>query len=208
MRIKNISTQSNQILTYFNQIDKNCFAYAEAVNALPRSSNSALKELLSDMIKRALLMLVKTGFYLIITFGILGTILMMVSERKRELGVMIAIGMQRARLATILFFETFFIGIIGASAGILVSIPITYWYHLNPIPLTGDSAKTMIAMGIDEQEAEYCYVEYVGYRILYPRYSIEPYYMSDPTVIYTVRDTLTNEKMMVAIRSCAIPAGI
>lgn len=91
----------------------------------------------------------KSLLYLIITFGILGTILMMVSERKRELGVMIAIGMQRARLATILFFETFFIGILGASAGILVSIPITYWYYLNPIPLTGDAAKTMIDMGIE-----------------------------------------------------------
>jgi ABC-type lipoprotein release transport system permease subunit len=91
----------------------------------------------------------KSLLYLIITFGILGTILMMVSERKRELGVMIAIGMQRARLGTILFFETLFIGIIGATAGILVSIPITYWYYLNPIPLTGDAAKTMIDMGIE-----------------------------------------------------------
>lgn len=91
----------------------------------------------------------KSLLYIIITFGILGTILMMVSERKRELGVMIAIGMQRARLGTILFFETFFIGIIGAVAGILVSIPITYWYYLNPIPLTGDAAKTMIDMGIE-----------------------------------------------------------
>lgn len=91
----------------------------------------------------------KSLLYIIITFGILGTILMMVSERKRELGVMIAIGMQRARLGTILFFETLFIGIIGASAGILASIPLTYWYYLNPIPLTGDAAKTMIDMGIE-----------------------------------------------------------
>jgi ABC-type lipoprotein release transport system permease subunit len=91
----------------------------------------------------------KSLLYLIITFGILGTILMMVSERKRELGVMIAIGMQRARLSTILFFETFFIGVIGVVAGIIVSIPITYWYFLNPIPLTGDAAKTMIDMGIE-----------------------------------------------------------
>ena len=91
----------------------------------------------------------KSLLYIIITFGILGTILMMVSERKRELGVMIAIGMQRAKLSTILFFETIFIGIIGASAGILVSIPITYWYYLNPIPLVGGAAKTMIDMGIE-----------------------------------------------------------
>jgi len=91
----------------------------------------------------------KSLLYIIITFGILGTILMMVSERKRELGVMIAIGMQRAKLGTILFFETIFIGIIGAVAGILVSIPITYWYYLNPIPLVGDAAKTMMEMGIE-----------------------------------------------------------
>jgi len=91
----------------------------------------------------------KSLLYIIITSGILGTILMMVSERKRELGVMIAIGMQRARLGTILFFETFFIGVIGAIAGIFVSIPLTYWYYLNPIPLTGDAAKTMIDMGIE-----------------------------------------------------------
>lgn len=91
----------------------------------------------------------KSLLYIIITFGILGTILMMVSERKRELGVMIAIGMQRSRLGAILFFETVFIGIIGALAGILVSIPLTYWYYLNPIPLTGDAAKTMIDMGIE-----------------------------------------------------------
>jgi len=91
----------------------------------------------------------KSLLYIIITFGILGTILMMVSERKRELGVMIAIGMQRARLGTILFFETFFIGVIGALAGILVSIPLTYWYYINPIPLTGNAAKTMIDMGIE-----------------------------------------------------------
>lgn len=91
----------------------------------------------------------KSLLYIIITFGILGTILMMISERKRELGVMIAIGMQRARLGTILFFETIFIGLIGAVAGILISIPITYWYYLNPIPLSGDTAKTMVDMGIE-----------------------------------------------------------
>lgn len=91
----------------------------------------------------------KSLLYIIITFGILGTILMMVSERKRELGVMIAIGMQRSKLSLILFFETFFIGLIGAVAGILLSIPITYWYYLNPIPLTGNAADTMSDMGIE-----------------------------------------------------------
>jgi ABC-type lipoprotein release transport system permease subunit len=91
----------------------------------------------------------KSLLYIIITFGILGTILMMISERRRELGVMIAIGMQRSRLGVILFFETFFIGLIGALAGIIMSIPLTYHFFRNPIPLTGDAAKTMIDMGIE-----------------------------------------------------------
>lgn len=91
----------------------------------------------------------KSLLYIIITFGILGTILMMISERKRELGVMVAIGMQRTRLALILFYETFFIGLIGTIAGFAVSIPLCYYYFLNPIPLTGDTAKTMIDMGIE-----------------------------------------------------------
>lgn len=68
MRAKNISTQSNRILTYFNQLDKNCFTYVDAVNALPQSSDSALKELLSDMVKRGLLMRLKKGLYYVIPF--------------------------------------------------------------------------------------------------------------------------------------------
>ncbi len=91
----------------------------------------------------------KSLLYIIITFGILGTILMMVSERKRELGVMIAIGLQRSKLSVILFFETLFIGIVGALSGLMVSIPICYYYFMNPIPLSGDAASTMINMGIE-----------------------------------------------------------
>ncbi len=68
MRPKNISTQSNQILTYFNRMDKDCFVFADAINALPKSSYSALKELLSAMVKRGLLMRLKKGLYYIIPF--------------------------------------------------------------------------------------------------------------------------------------------
>ena len=68
MKTKNISTQSNHILTYFNQMGKDCFAYADAINVLPKSSKSALKELLSDMVKRGLLMRLKKGLYYIIPF--------------------------------------------------------------------------------------------------------------------------------------------
>lgn len=91
----------------------------------------------------------KAILYIIIGFGVLGTIMMLVAERKREMGVMIAIGMQRLKLSSILFFETVFIGLIGVLVGFAGSIPlIAYFYH-HPIPLTGDAAKTMEQMGIE-----------------------------------------------------------
>lgn len=68
MKNKNISTQSSEILNYFNKIDKYCFNYDEAKKALPNSSNSALKELLSDMVRRGLLMRLKKGLYYLIPY--------------------------------------------------------------------------------------------------------------------------------------------
>ena len=38
--------------------------------------------------------------YLVIAFGIFGTVLMMTAERRREFGVLVAIGMQKSKLAS------------------------------------------------------------------------------------------------------------
>jgi ABC-type lipoprotein release transport system permease subunit len=91
----------------------------------------------------------KAILYIIIGFGIFGTIMMMVAERRREMGVMVAIGMQRYKLASVLFFETIYIGFVGVLAGFAVSIPVIAYYYNNPISLTGDAAETMIDMGIE-----------------------------------------------------------
>lgn len=63
MKHKLISTRSNEILTYFSQNGRDYFDFAEATIALPNSSTSALKELLSDMVKRGLLMRLRKGLY-------------------------------------------------------------------------------------------------------------------------------------------------
>ena len=68
MKNKFISTQSNEILAHFNKMNKDCFDYSEARTALPDSSESALKELLSDMVRRGLLMRLKKGLYYIIPY--------------------------------------------------------------------------------------------------------------------------------------------
>jgi len=68
MRNKYISKQSNEILTFFNERDRHCFDYELAKKALPKSNDSALRELLSDMTRRGLLMRVKRGLYYIIPY--------------------------------------------------------------------------------------------------------------------------------------------
>jgi len=91
----------------------------------------------------------KAILYILVGFGIFGTILMMLSERRREMGVMVAVGMQRSKLGVILFFETILIGFIGVIAGFACSIPIIAYFFKHPIVLTGDAAATMIQMGIE-----------------------------------------------------------
>jgi predicted transcriptional regulator of viral defense system len=68
MRHKYISTQSNELLSYFNGQNKACFDYTEAFKALPDSKESAVRELLSDMTRRGLLMRLKEGIYYIIPY--------------------------------------------------------------------------------------------------------------------------------------------
>ncbi|GJM29813.1 MAG: transporter [Cyclobacteriaceae bacterium] len=79
--------------------------------------------------------------YMVIGFGIFGTILMMTMERKREFSIMMAIGMQDYKLITQVVLESIFIAAIGAIVGLVISFPVVYFYSLHPIPITGESAQ-------------------------------------------------------------------
>ncbi|MCK4677571.1 MAG: ABC transporter permease, partial [Bacteroidales bacterium] len=87
--------------------------------------------------------------YLVIGFGILGTILMMTMERKREFGIMVAVGMRRTKLAIIILIETITIGILGIISGMAASFPIILYLMLNPIRLTGEAAEAMLEYNIE-----------------------------------------------------------
>lgn len=93
--------------------------------------------------------IMKGILYMVIAFGILGTILMMMAERKYEFGVLVAIGMKRIKLSMILVVEIIFIGFLGTLAGIAGSIPINYYFYNNPIPLSGQAAEMMNEMGFE-----------------------------------------------------------
>ena len=79
--------------------------------------------------------------YLLITFAIFGTILMMTKERSYEFGVLTAIGMRRGKLFGVIWLETIIVAMLGAIVGILMSIPIVYYLNVNPIPAAAMGAE-------------------------------------------------------------------
>lgn len=93
--------------------------------------------------------IMKAILYIVIAFGILGTIMMMMAERRREFGVMVSIGMQKGKLAAVLFIESLLIGMLGIFAGIIVALPLLFIQAQYPIPLTGETAKLMEDFGFE-----------------------------------------------------------
>jgi ABC-type lipoprotein release transport system permease subunit len=87
--------------------------------------------------------------YFIIFFGIFGTVLMMVAERTREFGVLIAIGMQKKRLKRIITIEMLLLGILGLTAGLIASAPVILHFYYHPILLRGELGKMMEDYGWD-----------------------------------------------------------
>jgi ABC-type lipoprotein release transport system permease subunit len=92
---------------------------------------------------------IKTLLFMIIGFGVLATIIMLMHERKRELGVMIAIGFQKTRVVVMIIIESFLIGILGILSGMVGSFPLVYYFFRNPIHVTGQMAETYREMGFE-----------------------------------------------------------
>lgn len=87
--------------------------------------------------------------YMVISFGIFGTVLMMLSERKHEFGVLVSIGMKRIRLAIVVWIEILIINLMGALLGMLGAFPIAYFFYKNPIKLGEDVQEMMEDYGME-----------------------------------------------------------
>ena len=97
----------------------------------------------------AMRIIVLIMLYLLISFGILGTIIMMTNERLREFKVLLAVGMQKGKMAAMILLESILMAIIGTILGFLVSYPVVYYLKVYPITFRGRAASGWEAFGID-----------------------------------------------------------
>ncbi len=99
--------------------------------------------------------------YMVIAFGIFGTVLMMTAERRREFGVLVSIGMQKTKLATIVVYEMILMGLLGIISGIVAAIPLIWWGLDHPIRFSGEMAKIYEDMGFEPIMAFQTYDSYM-----------------------------------------------
>jgi len=74
---------------------------------------------------------------IVAAFGILNTLLMSVTERFNEFGVLLAVGMPPGRLVATVLIETLLIIGLGLAAGNIMAAGVNYWIVANPIEISG-----------------------------------------------------------------------
>jgi ABC-type lipoprotein release transport system permease subunit len=136
--------------------------HAPAVQALLRGALSddagaeihTWRETLPEL--EQLIFLDDAGMYIILLilivvvgFGILNTILMAVLERKREFGVLLALGLRPASVFRIVFLESMMLALVGLMIGLAIGIPLVAYFEANPIAFTGQAAEAIELFGME-----------------------------------------------------------
>jgi putative ABC transport system permease protein len=87
--------------------------------------------------------------YMLICFGIFGTLLMMMVERKFEMGMLVAIGMKKIKLMLLLLIELVLTVSAACVLGIIASIPLVYYFNRYPLKMGGETAKAYQRFGFE-----------------------------------------------------------
>lgn len=82
-----------------------------------------------------------------LAFGIINTMLMAVIERTREIGVLMAVGMNKARIFSMVMLETIMLTLIGAPAGLFVAWLCVLWLGRTGIDLSAVAGEVMRGFG-------------------------------------------------------------
>ena len=142
-------------LTSFEHLEE---VKAELAGILPGEKLKVLdwQELMPEMVQsiefdNASGLIYQFLLLLIVGFGILNTVVMSVTERSREFGVMLAIGTKKGIIIAAVFLETIFMSILGLAIGLVAGYAVNAYIVLNPIEITGTSAEMYEQFGFIPQ---------------------------------------------------------
>ncbi len=85
-----------------------------------------------DSMVGTMLYIVMVIILIALTFGIINTMLMAVLERQQELGMLMAVGVNKTKTFSMILIETFMLAIVGAPVGILLA-----WIGIQGLEETG-----------------------------------------------------------------------
>lgn len=86
---------------------------------------------------------------ILVAFGILNTLMMSITERFREFGVILSLGMQQRTLILLVALETMLLLCVGLISANIAGYGLNYYLYHNPIVLGGDLAEVYSYYGIE-----------------------------------------------------------
>jgi putative ABC transport system permease protein len=107
-------------------------------------------------------------FFIVISIGILNTIMMSIFERIREFGVMMALGTKPRQVIKLVVEEAFVLGIVGVASGSLLGSALTLYFARHGINLSSFSAGAA-ALGITSSRV---YSELTFVNLLYSNLAV------------------------------------
>ncbi|MGZ5243151.1 MAG: ABC transporter permease [Bacteroidia bacterium] len=87
--------------------------------------------------------------YMVIAFGIFGTILMMTNERQYEFGMLVAIGMKKRQIALMLLGESLLLTMLGTLTGMALALPVVIYFSEYPIRFSGQMSRAFEEFGFE-----------------------------------------------------------
>ncbi|MFC2175922.1 ABC transporter permease [Bacteroidota bacterium] len=123
-----------------NQLDSSKFEVLDWEEAIPELVQAIQADAAGGIIMLMIL-------YMVVTFGMFGTVLMLIQERTYEFGVLLSIGMSRFKLWVVVFFEGVMTTMLGAVLGVLGVYPLVLYFYNNPYEFTGGAAEAMREQG-------------------------------------------------------------
>ena len=142
-KVLNMGEGVTSIAVYLKNPFKQQQALAEIGSQLPQSSShlyqwQTLQPDLRDyvVIDDAFGYMIYAIILLIVAIGVLNTVLMSVMERRREIGILTAVGMEGRHVMRMILVETVFITIIGIIFGLTIGLGVNWYFSTYGLDLS------------------------------------------------------------------------